>query len=126
MLGALILIWLLFYWQTGGTFLSPRNLSNLMLQTSVTGILAVGMLMVILAGQIDLSVGSVLGLAGGAAAISLTHWDYGLPVSIVLAIAVGVSIGLIHGTLTAYFNIPAFIVTLGGLLAAEFSKMPPR
>ncbi|HEX9960728.1 MAG TPA: hypothetical protein VGB00_07345 [Pyrinomonadaceae bacterium] len=117
MLGALILIWLLFYWQTGGTFLSARNLSNLMLQTSVTGILAVGMLMVILAGQIDLSVGSVLGLAGGAAALSLTHWDYGLLLSILLAILVGALIGLIHGTLTAYFNIPAFIVTLGGLLA---------
>jgi D-xylose transport system permease protein len=117
MLGALILIWLLFYWQTGGTFLTPRNLSNLMLQTSVTGILAVGMLMVILAGQIDLSVGSVLGLAGGVAAISLTHWDYGLLISILLAIAVGVAIGLIHGSLVAYFNIPAFIVTLGGLLA---------
>ncbi|HEX8733976.1 MAG TPA: sugar ABC transporter permease [Pyrinomonadaceae bacterium] len=117
MLGALILIWLLFYWQTGGTFLTPRNLSNLMLQTSVTGILAVGMLMVILAGQIDLSVGSVLGLAGGVAAISLTHWDYGLAMSILLAIAVGVAIGLVHGSLVAYFNIPAFIVTLGGLLA---------
>ena len=64
MLGALVLIWLLFHWQTGGIFLTPRNLSNLMLQTSVTGVLAVGMLMVIVAGQIDLSVGSVLGLAG--------------------------------------------------------------
>src|SRR5215210_8003345 len=110
MLGALILIWLLFYWQTGGTFLSARNLSNLMLQTSVTGILAVGMLMVILAGQIDLSVGSVLGLAGGVAALSLSEWNYGLAVSLLLAIVVGVCIGIIHGTLTAYFNIPAFIV----------------
>jgi D-xylose transport system permease protein len=117
MLGALILIWLFFYWQTGGIFLTPRNLSNLMLQTSVTGILAVGMLMVIISGNIDLSVGSVLGLAGGVAAISLTYWDVGLGLSILAAIAVGVVIGLIHGTLTAYFNIPAFIVTLGGLLA---------
>lgn len=117
MLGALLLIWLFFYWQTGGTFLTPRNLSILMQQTSVTGILAVGMLMLIVAGQIDLSVGSVLGLAGGVAAISLTYWDYGLVASILLAIAVGVLIGLFHGTLTAYFNIPAFIVTLGGLLA---------
>jgi D-xylose transport system permease protein len=117
MLGALILIWLFFYWQTGGIFLTPRNLSNLMLQTSVTGILAVGMLMLIIAGQIDLSVGSVLGLAGGVAAIALTYWDYGLIGSILLAIAVGVAIGAIHGGLTAYFNIPAFIVTLGGLLA---------
>ncbi len=117
MLGALILIWLLFYWQTGGTFLTPRNLSNLMLQTSVTGILAVGMLMVIISGNIDLSVGSVLGLAGGVAAIALTYWEVGLAGSILMAIAVGVAIGLAHGALIAYFNIPAFIVTLGGLLA---------
>lgn len=117
MLGALILIWLFFHWQTGGTFLSSGNLSNLMLQTSVTGILAVGMLMLIIAGQIDLSVGSVLALAGGVAAIALTNWGYGLPIAIILAIAVGVFIGLIHGTLNAYGKIPAFIVTLGGLLA---------
>src|SRR5690242_4282556 len=116
MLGALILIWLFFHWQTGGTFLSSGNLSNLMLQTSVTGILAVGMLMLIIAGQIDLSVGSVLALAGGVAAISLTNWGYGLVPSMLLAIVVGVVIGLIHGTLTAYARIPAFIVTLGGLL----------
>jgi D-xylose transport system permease protein len=117
MLGALILIWLFFHWQTGGIFLSSLNLSNLMLQTSVTGILAVGMLMLIIAGQIDLSVGSVLALAGGVAAIALTNWGLGLPASILLAIAVGVAIGLIHGVLTAYGKIPAFIVTLGGLLA---------
>jgi D-xylose transport system permease protein len=117
MLGALILIWLFFHWQTGGTFLSSGNLSNLMTQTSVTGILAVGMLMLIIAGQIDLSVGSVLALAGGIAAIALTNWELGLPVSILLAIAVGVFIGIIHGVLVAYGKIPAFIVTLGGLLA---------
>ncbi len=117
MLGALILIWLFFHWQTGGIFLSSLNLSNLMLQTSVTGILAVGMLMLIIAGQIDLSVGSVLALAGGVAAISLTNWDYGLFPSILLAIVVGVFIGFIHGVLVAYGKIPAFIVTLGGLLA---------
>ena len=71
MLGALILIWLFFHWLTGGKFLSSGNLSNLMLQTSVTGILAVGMLMVIVSGNIDLSIGSVLALAGGVAAIAL-------------------------------------------------------
>jgi D-xylose transport system permease protein len=117
MLGALILIWLFFHWQTGGTFLSSGNLSNLMLQTSVTGILAVGMLMLIVAGQIDLSVGSVLALSGGVAAIALTNWGYGLGASILLAIAVGVTIGVVHGVLVAYGRIPAFIVTLGGLLA---------
>jgi D-xylose transport system permease protein len=117
MIGALILIWLYFHWATGSIFLTPRNLSNLMLQTSVTGILAVGMLMVIVSGNIDLSVGSVLGLAGGVAAIILTSWGYGLAPAILAAIAVGIGIGLLHGFLTAYFNIPAFIVTLGGLLA---------
>lgn len=117
MLGALILIWLFFYWQTEGIFLSPLNLSNLMTQTSVTGILAVGMLMVIVSGNIDLSVGSVLALAGGIAAIVLTNWEYGLAASILAAVAVCVAIGIFQGFLTAYAKIPAFIVTLGGLLA---------
>lgn len=117
MLGALALIWLYFHWATDSIFLTPRNLSNLMLQTSVTGILAVGMLMVIVSGNIDLSVGSVLGLAGGIAAICLTNLGYGIVPSMLAAIAVGVVIGILHGTLTAYFKIPAFIVTLGGLLA---------
>ena len=117
MLGALALIWVYFHWATDSIFLTPRNLSNLMLQMSVTGILAVGMLMVIVSGNIDLSVGSVLGLAGGIAAICLTNLGYGIVPSILAAIAVGVAIGILHGTLTAYFKIPAFIVTLGGLLA---------
>ena len=117
MIAALGLIWAYFHWATGWIFLTPRNLSNLMLQTSVTGILAVGMLMLIVAGQIDLSVGSVLGLAGGIAAIVLTSWGYGIVPAILAAIAVGVIIGVVQGGLTAYLNIPAFIVTLGGLLA---------
>lgn len=117
MIAALLLIWVYFHWATGSIFLTPRNLSNLMLQTSVTGIIAVGMLMVILAGQIDLSVGSVLGLAGGIAAIVLTDYGFGIVPAILAAIAVGVVIGVFQGALTAYLNIPAFIVTLGGLLA---------
>jgi D-xylose transport system permease protein len=75
------------------------------------------MLMVIVSGNIDLSVGSVLGLAGGIAAYALTVADLGLPAAIIGAVGVGFAIGLIQGTLTAYLNIPAFIVTLGGLLA---------
>jgi D-xylose transport system permease protein len=106
-----------FQWIKEGIFLSSRNLSNLMLQTSVTGIIAVGMLMVIVAGQIDLSVGSVLGFAGAVAAIALTSWEFGLPAALLSAIIIGSCIGLVQGTLTAYLNIPAFIVTLGGLLA---------
>ena len=116
MLGALIIIWLFFHWQTGSIFLTPRNLSNLMLQTSVTGIVAVGMLMVIVSGNIDLSVGSLLAFAGGAAAICLTTLGYGLVPSMLAAIAVSVAIGFFQGMLTAYASIPAFIVTLGGLL----------
>ena len=115
MFGATVLIWLFFYWQTGGIFLTPRNLSNLMLQMSVTGIIAVGMLMVIVSGNIDLAVGSAMGLAGAIAAILLL--DYGFLPAILGAIAVSVAIGAFHGFLTAYLNIPAFIVTLGGLLA---------
>ncbi|NNE99818.1 MAG: sugar ABC transporter permease [Pyrinomonadaceae bacterium] len=117
MLGALVLIWLFFHWQTGSIFLTPRNLSNLMLQTSVTGIIAVGMLMVIISGNIDLSVGSLLAFAGGVAAICLTKLGYGLVPSILAAVAVSVAIGFFQGLLTAYASIPAFIVTLGGLLA---------
>ncbi len=117
MIAALAVVWIYFHWATSGIFFTPRNLSNLMLQTSVTGILAVGMLMVIVAGQIDLSVGSVLGLAGAVAALALTEWNFGLPIALLSAVVVGVLIGFVHGTLTAYFNIPAFIVTLGGLLA---------
>lgn len=117
MLGAMILIWLFFYWQTDGIFLSSRNLSNLMLQTSVTGIIAIGMLMVIISGNIDLSVGSLLALAGGVAAITLTNMGYGLVPSILAAILVSTAIGFLQGFLTAYFSIPSFIVTLGGLLA---------
>lgn len=122
-----------FDWISTGIFLTPRNLSNLMLQMSVTGIIAVGMLMVIVAGQIDLSVGSVLGLSGGCAAIVFLNspavkylgmspdstWlpIVSLIISVLVGILIGVVIGLFQGSLVAYANIPAFIVTLGGLLA---------
>ncbi len=117
MIAVLGAIWVYFHWATDSIFLTPRNLSNLMTQMSVTAILAVGMLMVIVSGNIDLSVGSLLGFAGGIAAYSLTVLEFGLPASIVAAIFIGVAVGAFHGLLTAYFNIPAFIVTLGGLLA---------
>ncbi|HKC65612.1 MAG TPA: hypothetical protein VKB86_18365, partial [Pyrinomonadaceae bacterium] len=120
MLFALVVIWLFLQWMTMtpdhpyGLFLDPVNFSKLLKQTAVTGILAVGMLMVIVAGQIDLSVGSVVGLAGGMAAMMQ---GYGLVPSLLTAIVIGIVIGIIHGSLIAYMNIPAFIVTLGGLLA---------
>ena len=117
MIAILAVIYVYFHWATDGIFLTPRNLSNLMTQMSVTGILAVGMLMVIVSGNIDLSVGSLLGFAGGIAAYTITVMEFGLPAAIIASIVVGLVIGLLHGSLTAYFKIPAFIVTLGGLLA---------
>jgi D-xylose transport system permease protein len=120
MLFALIAIWLFFQWATVsdiypyGIFLHPLNFSKLLQQMAVTGVLAVGMLMVIVAGQIDLSVGSVVGLAGGVAAMTQ---GWGLVPSLASAIVIGVVIGAVQGGLVAYANIPAFIVTLGGLLA---------
>jgi D-xylose transport system permease protein len=105
-----------FDWISTGLFIKPRNLSNLTVQMTATGIIAVGMLMVIVSGNIDLSVGSLLGLCGGIAAYSLTTLEYSFSTAVMIAVLVGISIGLLHGILTAYFNIPAFIVTLGGLL----------
>ena len=121
MIIALVAIWLFFQWKTisplypYGIFLHPNNFSNLLQQMAVTGVLAVGMLMVIVAGQIDLSVGSVVGLAGGVAAMAQD--PAGLAGALGAAIVVGVIIGAVQGSLIAYANIPAFIVTLGGLLA---------
>lgn len=117
MVFALIAIWVYFHYSTNQIFLEPRNFSNLMRQTAVTGVLAVGMLMVIVTGQIDLSVGSVVGLAGGIAAIAQGWLGWGLVPSLAAGIATGIAIGGAQGALTAYVNIPAFIVTLGGLLA---------
>src|SRR5436853_5207932 len=120
MLMALIVIWLFFQWATidqyhpYGLFLGPVNFSKLLQQMAVTGVLAVGMLMVIVCGNIDLSVGALVGLAGGIAALSQ---GWGLLPSLASAILVGLLIGALQGTLVAYFNIPAFIVTLGGLEA---------
>jgi D-xylose transport system permease protein len=114
MVFALALIWIVFHYQTGQTFLGARNFSKLMQQSAVTGVLAVGMLMVIVAGQIDLSVGSLVGLAGAVAAMAQ---GWGLLPSLAAAIVVGLIIGTLHGSLVAYGNIPAFIVTLGGMLA---------
>src|SRR5215204_5835687 len=121
MIIALLAIWAFFQWQTVnplypyGIFLHPNNFSNLLQQMSVTGVLAVGMLMVIVAGQIDLSVGSVVGLAGGVAAMAQD--PYGLAGALGAAMVVGVVVGAVQGSLISYGNIPAFIVTLGGLLA---------
>ncbi|WP_461200367.1 sugar ABC transporter permease [Anoxybacillus sp. TBDG-1] len=115
MIGALIAIWI-FFGMLNETFLSARNLSNLFTQMSVTAILAIGMVLVIVAGHIDLSVGSIVGLTGGVAAI-LSNW-MGMPTSVVIlcTLLAGALVGLVQGWLVAYRAIPAFIVTLGGMM----------
>src|SRR5204862_2054312 len=117
MIAIIAVTWVYFHWATDSIFLTPRNLSNLMTQMSVTAIIAVGMLMVIVSGNIDLSVGSLLGFAGGIAAYSLTVLEFGLPAAIAAAIIIGIAVGAFHGVLIAYAKVPAFIATLGGLLA---------
>jgi D-xylose transport system permease protein len=114
---ALVAVWIIFSMITGGVFLEPRNLSNLMRQTAVTGVLSVGMVMVIITGQIDLSVGSLVGLTGMAGVLVQTEAGWGLLPSLFTAVALGGIIGALQGTLTAYGRVPSFIVTLGGLLA---------
>ncbi|MBO9535226.1 sugar ABC transporter permease [Herbaspirillum sp.] len=114
---AIAIIWAFFSWQTEGGFVTPRNLSNLLRQMAVTGILACGMVLVIIAGEIDLSVGSLLGLLGGAAAILDVTYHLPLPLNLALVLALGLVFGLFSGYLTAYKRIPSFIVGLGGMLA---------
>jgi D-xylose transport system permease protein len=115
MIGALLSIWVLFT-LLNDRFLSATNLSNLFLQMSVTSILAIGMVLVIVAGHIDLSVGAVVGFTGGVAAILNIWYDWPTIPVIVATIALGVAIGFVQGWIVAYGAVPAFIVTLGGML----------
>ncbi|MBU9723704.1 MULTISPECIES: sugar ABC transporter permease [Bacillaceae] len=113
---ALLLIFVVFTILTNGDFISSRNIANLSRQMTVIGILAVGMTLIIVAGHIDLSVGSLLGLTGGIAAILQVWYGWStLPVIIVTVLA-GVVLGLWQGWWVAYKGVPAFIVTLGGMM----------
>ena len=114
---ALIAIWIIFTVVTDGIFFTSRNFSNLIRQTAVTGILAAGMVMVIITAEIDLSVGSLVGLSGMASVLAQTFLHWGLVPSLLVGLLVGLVVGAFQGWLTAYGHIPSFIVTLGGLLA---------
>jgi len=117
---ALIVIMLFFQYTTSGTLFKPVNLSNLVQQNSFIIVMALGMLLVIVSGYIDLSVGSVAGFIGALAAMMMVIWPLGifsnpLVVSIVCLI-VGALIGAAQGYWIAYHKIPSFIVTLAGML----------
>ncbi len=117
MLIALAAIWLGFTFLTGSLFLSPRNLSNLFLQSSTTAVLSIGMTLILIAGYLDLSVGSVAGFIGALTAILQVNFQFNTLTSILVALLVGVSIGAWHGFWIAYKKIPAFIVTLASMIA---------
>ncbi|WHY72022.1 sugar ABC transporter permease [Fictibacillus enclensis] len=113
---AILAIFVIFTIATDGSFVTSRNLSNLFRQMSVTGILAIGMTLVIVAGHIDLSVGSLVGLTGGIAAILHVWYDWNTFAAIGIALILGVILGAVQGWWIAYKNVPAFIVTLGGMM----------
>ncbi len=115
MLIALVAIWAFFAWQEP-VFLSARNLSLLSVELAVTAVLALGMLVVLLPGQIDLSAGSGVGLAGAVAAVLVFWHDVPAPVALLVATFGAVLVWAAMGALIAVERIPAFIMTLGGLL----------
>ncbi|SPZ62978.1 Xylose transport system permease protein xylH [Serratia quinivorans] len=117
MLAAIVVIMLFFTFTTEGAYLSARNISNLLRQTAITGILAVGMVFVIVSAEIDLSVGSMMGLLGGAAAIFDVWLGWPLPLTIVVTLLAGLLLGAWNGWWVAYRKVPSFIVTLAGMLA---------
>ncbi|MGW3986550.1 multiple monosaccharide ABC transporter permease [Streptomyces sp. NPDC004830] len=116
MLIALGLIVVLFAVWTDGDLLLPRNVSNLVLQNSYILILAIGMMLVIIAGHIDLSVGSLTAFVGSMAAVFMVKQDLPWPLAVVLCLAVGAVAGAVQGFFIAYGGIPSFIVTLAGML----------
>ena len=113
---ALVALVALFAVLTGGASLSPGNITNIVLQYSYILILAIGMVIVIIAGHIDLSVGSVVALTGAVSAVVVIQYGQPWWVGVLAALATGLAIGAWHGYWVAYVGIPAFIVTLAGML----------
>ena len=130
MIGALLLIWIGFHVYTilstgEGLFITPRNLSNLLVQTSSIAVMATGMVLIIVMRHIDLSVGSILGFVSTIIGVTQVYF---LPkylgidspfiwiITVIMGLAIGAAIGAFQGSLVAYLGIPAFIVTLGGQL----------
>src|SRR3954468_12969520 len=116
MLLSLIAIMIFFQFMTNGTLLKPLNLTNLILQNSYIIIMALGMLLVIVAGHIDLSVGSVVGFIGALAAVMMVQFKIHYIPTTIICLAVGGLIGAAQGYWVAFFKIPSFIVTLAGML----------
>ncbi len=116
MLIALVVIMLLFQYLTNGVLFRPQNLTNIVLQNSFIVIMALGMLLVIVAGHIDLSVGSVVGFVGAVAGVLVVQMHMNLALATVICLLMGAAVGAWHGYFIAYHRIPSFIVTLSGML----------
>jgi len=116
MLAALVVIMIFFQIMTDGTLMKPVNLTNLFLQNSYIIIMALGMLLVIVSGHIDLSVGLVAGFVGALAAVLMVDWHVPTILAVPICLATGVAIGAAQGYWVAYWRIPSFIVTLAGML----------
>lgn len=117
MLAAMLLIVVFFSFATDGAFVSPRNISNLIRQTAIVGVLAIGMVFVIISAEIDLSVGSMMGLLGGIAAILDVWFHFPILLTVLITVVSGLVLGLFNGWWVAYQKVPSFIVTLAGMLA---------
>jgi putative multiple sugar transport system permease protein len=116
MLVALVVIIAFFQWRTNGVLLRPLNVTNLILQNSYIVIMAIGMLLVIVAGHIDLSVGSVVGFVGALAATMMVTYEIHWTFAILVCLLTGAIIGAARGYCVAFLGIPSFIVTLAGML----------
>ena len=113
---ALVAIYIIFALLTGGKNLSPANINNLVMQNGYVVILAVGMLLCVLTGNIDLGVGSVVAVTGSAAGIILVDYKMNMWMAIACALLIGLIVGMFAGFFIAYLNIPPFVVTLATML----------
>jgi len=116
MLIALITVMIFFQVQTDGVLMKPVNITNLVLQNSYVITMAMGMLLIIITGGIDLSVGSVVAVIGALAGVLIVRYDVNWVLVVALSLLLGAAIGAFHGYFVAYLKIPAFIVTLAGML----------
>jgi putative multiple sugar transport system permease protein len=116
MLIALIAVMAFFQFQTNGVLMKPVNITNLVLQNSYVITMAMGMLLIIITGWIDLSVGSVVAVIGALAGVLMVRYNVNWVLVVALSLVLGAAIGAFHGYFVAYLKIPAFIVTLAGML----------
>ncbi|MGY1552543.1 sugar ABC transporter permease [Microbacterium sp. A588] len=115
-IAGLVIIWGIFSF-LNPVFLSPANLGNLLMQSAAVGVIALGVVCVLLLGEIDLSVGSVSGLSAAVLGVTFVNMQWPIVLAILAAVAVGVAVGFIYGFVYNRFGVPSFVITLAGLLS---------